>query len=322
MKFISIIFVLLLVSLVSSNLLYSLVSFQDTLGKQTLNIIKPNSKVISQGIGLDIQFEVISIKVISSESVIILCSDQQTFHLMEYQVPNNKVVYLGSIKSNSPINIPSQQVIFAGKIAYLINNSNSNGIINVTVLNFNKFSSEDIIIQAFGYEMGTQVATGYNQQYNVMFLAYPGIEGSVTTISFNTTVQAPSETVTTTLNIGASSNNVYMIFSDEDNLNNVHLILQNNDGSFSGCLINDEMFGIHCQDEFQQQVFVGQPQLFNPLFLSSDSQSLLFICQSVTNPTVLDLNVYSINNNFTFTTYTIPNIYPDFPAPIDVAFTY
>lgn len=186
-------------------------------------------------------------------------------------------------------------------------------------------TSKDVFIQAYAYVKGSPVATGVNQQLELMYLAYTGSDNSVNALSFNISVneKTPNETVYEYYGIGGtSSNQISMIFNGNESLDDLYLVLVNDDGSFTGCKIIEHGFGNICKQEFKQQVYVGQPKLYNPLFLSSDYKSLVFLCQNENVPTAINLNVLSINNKFSLSSYIISNIWPDFQSPINVVFAY
>ncbi|KAM9983149.1 hypothetical protein ACTFIZ_005761 [Dictyostelium cf. discoideum] len=328
MKFILILFLIsfqFLNSFASSNLLYSLTSFDEISGKQILNIINPNVNVYSPGINLDIQYQIISTHKVDSDTMNILCSSEQIFYLLAYKITENKIIEIGSIKSNNEINLPNQQVLIVNKIAYIINNSYANQVIHVTILNFMDYTSKDVFIQAYAYVKGTPVVTGVSQYLELMYLAYTGSDNSINALSFNISLneKTPNETVYEYYGIGeTSSNQISMIFNGNDNWGDVYLVLVNDDGSFTGCKISEHGFGYICKQEFKQQVYFGQPKLYNPLFLSSDYKSLVFLCQNENIPTAIKLNVLSINNKFSLSSYTISNLWPDFQSPINVVFAY
>ncbi|KAN0050139.1 hypothetical protein ACTA71_003242 [Dictyostelium dimigraforme] len=326
MKFILIILISFLISFASSNLLYSLSSFDNISGKQVLNLINPNINAYSPGINLNIQYQVISTLVVDPDTIFILCSNEQIYYLIAYKVTENTIIEIGNIKSDYEINIPNQQVLIVHKIAYIINNSDTNEIIHVTILNFMDYTSKDVFIQAYAYGKGTPVSTGINQYFDLMYLAYTGTDNSINALSFNISIyeKEPNETVYEYYDIkGISSNQINMIFNGNQGWSDIHLVLINAYGSFTGCKITVQGFGYVCKQEFKQQVYAdGQPKLYNPLFLSSDSQSLVFLSQNNNIPTAINLNVLSINNKFSITSYTISNIWPNFQSPINVAFAY
>ncbi|KAM9963563.1 hypothetical protein ACTFIW_006796 [Dictyostelium discoideum] len=328
MKFIFILFLIsfqFLISLASSNLLYSLTSFDEISGKQILNIINPNVNAYSPGINLDIEYQIISTHIVDSDTINILCSLGQIYYLYAYKITENKIIEIGTIKSNNEINLPNQQVLIVNKIAYIINNSYANQVIHVTILNFLDNTSKDVFIQAYAYVKGSPVVTGVSQHLELMYLAYTGSDNSVNALSFNISVneKTPNETVYEYYGIGGtSSNQISMIFNDNKSWDNLYLVLVNGDGSFTGCKITGHGFGYICNQEFKQQVYAGQPKLYNPLFLSSDYKSLVFLCQNENVPTATNLNVLSINDKFSLSSYTISNIWPDFQSPIDVVFAY
>ncbi|KAN0022533.1 hypothetical protein ACTFIU_004731 [Dictyostelium citrinum] len=325
MKGTIIILILFLISFVSSKLLYSLTSFEEASGKHILNIINPNVDVFSPGIALDIQYQVISTKAVDPDTIFILCSSEQIYYLLAYKVTENKIIQIGNIKSNNEINLPDQQVLIVNKIAYIINNSDVNQVIHITILNFNDYTSKEVYIQAYSYVKGTPIATGVSQYLDQMYLAYTGSDNSINALSFNISLneKKPNETVYEYYGIqGISSNKISMIFNDNYSWG-IYLVLVNDDGSFTGCVIADKGFGYVCKQVFKQQVYAeGQPKLYNPLFLSSDYQSLVFLCQNNNIPTAINLNVLSIYKEFSVSSYTISNLWPDFQDPINVVFAY
>ncbi|KAK5575028.1 hypothetical protein RB653_010283 [Dictyostelium firmibasis] len=327
MKLVLILLVSFLISLASSNLLYSLTSYKGVTGKQTFNAINPNVNVYPTGIELDIQYQIISTISVDPDTLYILCSSEKTYYLLAYKVTENIIIEIGSIPSSVEINLPTQQVIFAHKIAYIINNSNVNGYIQVTILNFMNFSSRDISLQAYNYVKGSPVVTGINQYYEVMYLAYTGSDNSINAFSFNASIyeKTPNETIYSFYDItGVSSNKLSMIFNDgnAENIGDVYLVSENEDGSYIGCKIIEQGFRNTCQQVFNQQVFEGQPKLYNPLFISSDYQSLVFLCQNRFIPAAITLNILSINNEFSVSTYKVSNIWQEFQTKINVVFAW
>ncbi|KAM9989893.1 hypothetical protein ACTFIY_005932 [Dictyostelium cf. discoideum] len=328
MKFILILFLIsfqFLISLASSNLLYSLTSFDEISGKQILNIINPNVNAYSPGINLNIQYQIISTNVVDSDTINILCSSSQSYYLYAYKVTEKKLIEISTINSNTEINLPNQQVLVINKVAYIINNSYANQVIHVTILNFLDSTSREVLVSALSYVKGTPIIAGVSLEFEQMSLAYTGNDNTMNAVAFNISVneKTPNETVYGYFGMEkASSSQISMIFNDDKSWDNIYIVLANDDGSFTGCKITELGFRYVCKQEFNQQVYVGQPILYNPLFLSSDFQSLVFLCQNENVPTAINLNVLSINNDFSLSSYTISNIWPDFQSPINVVFAY